>query len=85
MWSAKIVSREVKADVVLTGVEYTDGTNTFSQSLSNMGADVDSLKAQIQAKLKSLETNDSLVASVDTLIQSKEVITKLADVVITPK
>lgn len=61
MWTAQIESKTNDRSVLFVGVQYTDGTKKFGESIDMTGGDIDTLNNKIQARLNTLNANDTLV------------------------
>ena len=71
-WTALIVSQDMDAYVIgrlLIGVQYTDGTTTFSETIDATGSTSDALNSQIQRRLTTLNNNASLISQIQTSVQ----------------
>lgn len=64
MWNAKIFSNSFVKGQLLIGVEYSNGVQTFNETIDLTGGTKEGLDARIQAKLLTLNTSDIAAAAI---------------------
>lgn len=69
-WTATVVSTDHTNGNLLIGVSYTNGVQTFSESLSMNDATQATLTSAIQNRLKTLNSNDALVSTINTNVKA---------------
>lgn len=70
MWQATVVSTDYEKGNLQIGVQYSNGVQTFSESTTINGNNVNGLVQVIQSRLATLTANDALVATITPSIQS---------------
>lgn len=74
-WTATIVSKDYSKGVLLVGVEYTNGNETFSESIDMTGGTLDVLNQKIQGKLNTLNATSDLISDIDSAVAQKQTVT----------
>lgn len=59
MWQAEIESKTFENGVLKIGVQYTNGTQKFSESIDLTGGDMKTLSIKIQSKLDTLNASEA--------------------------
>ena len=67
MWKSTIPGYSYVNGVITVSVEYTNGTDSFHESLDMTGGTIDSLDQKVQGRLGVLNANDDLVAKFEAL------------------
>lgn len=69
-WTATVVSTDNTNGNLLIGVSYSNGIQTFSESLSMNSANQTILTKSIQNRLATLDSNDALVSLITPAIKT---------------
>lgn len=78
MWTATIVSRDLQDDgTLLVGVQYSNGGDSFSESMEMTGLTFDFLNDRIADRLDKLNANAALVTAIDAAIKNPQPIISL--------
>jgi len=77
-WTAIIVSKDYSKGILLVGIEYTDGNETFGESIDMTGGTLDVLNQKIQDRLNTLNTTSTLISDVDSVVLHKQPIAFIA-------
>ncbi len=67
MWTANIVQKEKQLSQILVTIEYSDGTNSFTEQRSSNGgfSSLDELKQQVAKRIDNLNSQDELDSTLE--------------------
>lgn len=74
MWQSTILSYSNSQGVLIVSVQYSNGDDSFIESMDMSGQTIDTLTDRVQSKISLLNSNDDLVSNLDIKIPDSFVI-----------
>ncbi len=72
MWTAKITSKDYNKGILYVGVEYTDLTTLFTESIDMTGGSMEVLQLKIQTRLNTLNQTEVFLQDLDVAVTEKK-------------